>query len=201
MSGGTALAVVMSISAGFAGSMQAAALGRLGDRVGTVEAVGFSTLVAGATGILVLLVARRSRSPASAHAFHQPLWMWLGGILSAFIVLSITFAAPKIGVAAAIGLVITGNLVVAALIDRFGWFGVEQIPLDWTRVVGILLLAGGAALVLNAWRLDEGQLQRPTMSSGRTGTRVSSRPVASRSAETIAAVETTVGGSPTPFTP
>ena len=47
MSGGTALAVVMSISAGFAGSVQAAALGRLGDRVGTVEAVGFSTLVAG----------------------------------------------------------------------------------------------------------------------------------------------------------
>jgi transporter family-2 protein len=147
MSGGTALAVVMSISAGFAGSIQAAVLGRLGDRVGTVEAVGFSTLVAGTTGILVLLVARRSLSGVG-HAFNQPLWMWLGGILSAFIVLSITFAAPKIGVAAAIGLVITGNLVVAAAIDRFGWLGVESIPLQWTRVVGILLLAGGAALVL-----------------------------------------------------
>ena len=33
------------------------------------------------------------------------------------------------------------------------------------------------------------------MSSGRTGTRASARPVASRSADTIAAVETTVGGS------
>jgi bacterial/archaeal transporter family-2 protein len=127
VSGGSALAVTMSLSAGLAGSVQAAVLGRLGDRVGTVEAVGFSTLVAG---------------------FHQPLWMWLGGILSAFIVLSITFAAPKIGVAAAIGLVITGNLVVAAAIDRFGWFGVTPIPLEWTRIVGILLLAGGAALVL-----------------------------------------------------
>src|SRR3984893_2707747 len=42
---------------------------------------------------------------------------------------------------------------------------------------------------------------RPTISSGRTGTRESSRPVASRNAATIAAVETTVGGSPTPFTP
>jgi len=147
VSGGTALAVVMSISAGFAGSIQAAALGRLGDRVGTIEAVGFSTLVAGTTGILVLLVARRSLAGVG-HAFHQPLWLWLGGILSAFIVLAITFSAPKIGVAAAIGLVITGNLVVAAMIDRFGWFGVDPIPLDWPRVVGILLLAGGAALVL-----------------------------------------------------
>ena len=43
--------------------------------------------------------------------------------------------------------------------------------------------------------------QRPTMSSGLTGTRVRSRPVAARSAATTAAVETTVGGSPTPFTP
>src|SRR5439155_4464542 len=36
--------------------------------------------------------------------------------------------------------------------------------------------------------------QRPTMSSGRTGTRLSSRPVAARRAATTAAVETTVGG-------
>ena len=37
------------------------------------------------------------------------------------------------------------------------------------------------------------------MSSGRTGTRWSSRPVALRSAEATAAVDTTVGGSPMPF--
>ena len=50
-------------------------------------------------------------------------------------------------------------------------------------------------------RAPSSLLYRPTMSSGRTGTRVSRRPVASRSAATIAAVETTVGGSPTPLTP
>jgi transporter family-2 protein len=147
VSGGTALAVVMSVSAGLAGSVQAAVLGRLGDRVGTMEAVGFSTLVAGTTGVLVLLVARRSLHGVAASA-QQPAWMWLGGVLSAFIVLSITFATPRIGVAAAIGLVITGNLLVAAAIDRFGWFGFDRIPLHWTRVLGIVLLGAGAALSL-----------------------------------------------------
>src|SRR5262249_17774364 len=42
---------------------------------------------------------------------------------------------------------------------------------------------------------------RPTTSSGRTGTRASSRPVASRRADTIAAVEAIAGGSPTPLAP
>ena len=46
-----------------------------------------------------------------------------------------------------------------------------------------------------------GEIRHSAMSSGRTGTRASSRPVASRRAETTAAVETTVGGSPTPFSP
>ena len=40
-----------------------------------------------------------------------------------------------------------------------------------------------------------------TMSSGRTGTRFSSRPVAARIAATMAGVLEIVGGSPTPFAP
>lgn len=62
------------------------------------------------------------------------------------------------------------------------------------ELLGIALVVAGVALH------REARAQRQ-MSSGRTGTRVSSRPVAARSAETIAAVDTTVGGSPTPFTP
>ena len=46
-----------------------------------------------------------------------------------------------------------------------------------------------------------GEVRHRAMSSGRTGTRDNSRPVASRNAERTAAVDTTVGGSPTPFRP
>ena len=48
----------------------------------------------------------------------------------------------------------------------------------------------------------EAEVSRPRqISSGRTGTRWSGLPVAARIAATTAAVETTVGGSPTPLTP
>ena len=69
--------------------------------------------------------------------------------MSILIVFAITLGAPRIGTAATIGLVITGNLLMAALIDRFGLFGQEEIPLAWPRLLGIVLLAAGASLTLS----------------------------------------------------
>jgi transporter family-2 protein len=147
MSAGTTIAVVLGLAAGVATSVQAAVQGKLGGRIGTVEAVGFSTVVAGLTGVVVLLIARRSLHAVSA-GFHQPVWLWIGGAMSAFIVLTITFATPRIGVTAVVAILIAGQLAAAAAIDRFGWFGSESIPLHWVRVLGIVLLAAGAALSL-----------------------------------------------------
>ena len=36
-----------------------------------------------------------------------------------------------------------------ALIDSFGFFGVERIPFDAVRLVGLALLSAGAVLVLH----------------------------------------------------
>jgi bacterial/archaeal transporter family-2 protein len=141
------MAVVLALSAGLAGSVQAAVMGRLGERVGIFEALAFSTIVAVVVGFTSLLVVRQSVGGIGAAA-RQPVWLWTGGALSAFIVLAITVGPPRIGVTATVGLVIAGNLVMAALIDRFGWLGNEQIALNWQRVAGIALLAAGAALTL-----------------------------------------------------
>ncbi len=147
MSGGNALAVLLAVASGAAASLQAAIVGRFGSRIGSIEALGCSMLAAGVTGMLVLLVARQSLHGITAGA-RQPAWLWIGGMLSVFIVLCLIVATPRIGVAATIGILIGGQLVMAAVIDRFGLFGVEQIALHWPRLLGIALLAGGAALSL-----------------------------------------------------
>ena len=82
-------------------------------------------------------------------AFHEPAWLWIGGLLSVYIVLAITVGPPRIGVAATIGIVIAGNLVMAALIDRYGLFGQDVIPIDRWRLLGLVLVAAGAALLLS----------------------------------------------------
>jgi bacterial/archaeal transporter family-2 protein len=128
--------------------VQAAVMGELGERVGIVPAVAFSVLVAFLLGLATLLVWERSFSGVRA-AFHEPAWLWVGGLMSIYIVLAITVGPPRIGVAATVGVVIAGNLVSAAVIDRYGLFGQDVIPIDRWRLLGLLLLAVGAALSLS----------------------------------------------------
>jgi transporter family-2 protein len=148
MSGGTAVAVALTATAGLAGAVQAAVMGELGERIGIVPAVAFSVVVALLLGVAALLAWERSFDGIRA-ALHEPAWLWLGGLMSIYIVLAVTVGPPRIGVAATVGIVIAGNLVSAALIDRYGLFGQEVIPIDRWRLLGLLLLAVGAALSLS----------------------------------------------------
>ncbi|MSO96547.1 MAG: hypothetical protein EXQ81_12300 [Thermoleophilia bacterium] len=100
------------------------------------------------------------------------------------IVLAFTVAGPRIGVVTTTAFYILGQFALATVIDRRGWFGFEEIALTWPR----------------AW-LALWIVYSPMISSGRTGMRVRGLPVAARIAATTAAEATTVGASPTPFTP
>jgi transporter family-2 protein len=147
MSSGTALAVVLASAAGLAGAVQAAVMGELGERVGIVPAIAFAVFVSLVCAFSALLVWERSFSGVRA-ALHEPVWLWIGGVMSVFIVFAITVGPPRIGVTATIAIVIAGNLLCAAVIDRFGLFGVERVGLGWPRLIGFALLVAGAALTL-----------------------------------------------------
>jgi transporter family-2 protein len=143
----TGIAASLAVTAGLAGAVQVAVMGKLGDRIGALEAVMVAAVV---TGLLVLpaLVVLRQGFGGLGDTLAQPWWMLTGGALGAFIVLSITIAGPRIGTTAVVGLLIAGQLVAATVIDRFGWFGFDKVTLDAPRVLGLLLLAAGAALTL-----------------------------------------------------
>jgi bacterial/archaeal transporter family-2 protein len=143
----SAIAVALSIAAGMAGSVQVAVMSRFGDRVGILEALAFAALGTALITAVVLLVVRHSFDGYAAAA-RQPPWLWIGALMGAIVVFSITFAGPRLGTAATIGLLIAGQLAMGAAIDRFGLFGVDRIALHWPRVIGIVLLAAGAALSL-----------------------------------------------------
>lgn len=143
----SAAAVALSFAAGLAGSVQVAVMSRFGARIGILEALAFSAAGTAAITAVVLLVVRHS-AHGYVEAARQPVWLWTGALMGALVVFTITFAGPRLGTAATIGLLIAGQLIMGALIDRYGLFGVDRIALHWPRVAGIVLLAAGAVLSL-----------------------------------------------------
>lgn len=144
---GNALATSLAVIAGLAGSVQVALMSRLGERIGVLEALAFSAAVTAGLAFVILVLAHQSVG-GFERAVHQPWWMLLGGLMGLIIVLAITYAGPRIGVAATVGILIAGQLAMGAAIDRWGLFGSDRIALHWPRVLGIALLAVGAALSL-----------------------------------------------------
>jgi bacterial/archaeal transporter family-2 protein len=143
----TGVAALLSLAAGFGGAVQIAVQGRLGDRVGSLEAVATASLVGAIVALTVLVLARRSLAGVG-EALGSPKWMLLGGVMSALIILAITVAGPRIGIVATTAVLIAAQFTLATVIDRQGWFGVERIAVEWPRLLGIALLFVGAALTL-----------------------------------------------------
>ena len=143
----TGLAALLALVAGLGGAVQIAVQGRLGDRVGALEAMATASLIGAVIALLVLLAARQSFAGVG-EAFAAPKWMLLGGAMSALIILAITVAGPRIGIVATTAVLIAAQFTLATLIDRYGWFGVERVAIGWTRIAGLVFLFVGAVLVL-----------------------------------------------------
>lgn len=143
---GTRLAIVFSLAAGIAGAAQASISGALGRRVGTIGAAGLGVVIAAI--LVVALAVALGRGGSIVSALHQPLWLWLGGLFGAVIVLAIAYAPPRIGTFATVALLIAGQLAAGALIDAYGWLGSPRIPVTLARVAGLVLVTVGAALTL-----------------------------------------------------
>jgi len=141
------LAITAALLAGLAGGMQIAVSGVFGRRIGFLEAACFASFVTVIILVGATLVVRHGLGGV-VHGLSLPPWLWLGGVGSAILVLSVTFASPRIGGLATGGLLIAGQLCVLLCTDTFGWFGLQKVPLSAHRLVGLPLLAVAAFLIL-----------------------------------------------------
>ena len=136
---------VLMVAAGMGVPVLAALNASLGARIGSPVAAGvvlFAVAFASALGVLLVTggQAALTRVPGQAPV------LFLGGCLVAFYVLSITFVAPRFGLANAILFVLLGQLVSAAAIDATGLMGLAGRPVSLTRMAGLCLMALGVLL-------------------------------------------------------
>lgn len=79
-----------------------------------------------------------------------PWWAYLGGAFGAVFVVATLLASPRVGVTTTFVSVVLGQVAMAALIDRFGWFGARPLGFSWERGVALGLLAVSLVLLLRS---------------------------------------------------
>ena len=92
----------------------------------------------------------RDRSNVTALMDVSPRYMLLGGVIGAFITLTVIVSMNQLGPARAAQLIVVSQIAVAYLIELFGLFGVDKTDFRWSKVLGLGLSIIGIMIV--KWR-------------------------------------------------
>lgn len=137
--------VLLMFFGGMAVAVQPSINARLAQKVGTYE----SSLISFAVGTLALLIVVMVSGRGNLRGMATASWWEMtGGFLGAFFVTLTIITVPRLGTTAVMATIIAGQLITAALLDHFGLFGLRHLPLTPLRLVGMLLLAAGATLII-----------------------------------------------------
>lgn len=141
------LPLVIAALSGVAMAIQ----GSINSALGTVVGLWETTFIVHLTGLLlvaVLLFVCRIGDGCMSNFLQAPWYSYLGGVLGVLIVYAVVRSIPKVGVAPATTAIILGQVFTAGLVDHFGLFGMHKIPFSLYNVLGTLMMAGGAWLIL-----------------------------------------------------
>ena len=141
------LAVFLGAGAGALVAMQAPINSRLGKTVGGVQAATFSFLV-GTAALVAISFVLRGGLGSLGQVGKVPWWALVGGLLGAVYVFVALEAVKTLGASGLTAVVIAGQLAMSVVIDRLGLLGVAKTPITLHRVLGVVLLIAGVALVV-----------------------------------------------------
>jgi transporter family-2 protein len=106
-------------------------------------AVMFAIAMVAALGITLPLYGL----PTAAQLGSAPMISYAAGLLIGFYALSATIIIPRLGAASFISFILIAQLLTSAAVDQFGLFGMEKRPIDTTKLIGLIVIAAGIAIM------------------------------------------------------
>ncbi|QNO16287.1 DMT family transporter [Alkalicella caledoniensis] len=139
------LPIIMAALSGMAMTFQGTFNSALGKKIGVIE----TSVVVHVIGLAVsiLCVFFWGTFPKISTLRDVPYYSLLGGILGVVIVAGVAYTISRTGAAFGISIILIAQLVSAVVLDHFGIFTLERIPVDTVRIVGTLLMVIGAKLL------------------------------------------------------
>lgn len=89
------------------------------------------------------------RKPVLELCSVKPWYLLAGGIIGAFITITVIWSMAGLGPAKAAMLIVIAQLAAAWLIELFGMFGMEKSDFSVRKLIGMLIAVGG--IVLFQW--------------------------------------------------
>ena len=114
--------------------------------LGSAPAAAVVLFIVALAAMIATFFATSQAIPAAAQFTATPSHLFLGGLIVAFYVISVTMLVPIFGVGNTILFAMTAQIVMSAAMDHFGLFGAPIKPVSLTRLAGLVLMLAGLAL-------------------------------------------------------
>ena len=137
------LGFLFAIVAGAAMSVQGVMNTRLSESIGLWES---NVFVQGTALVLSVVAMMLFGNGDWADLRNTPKGYLLGGILGLIITVTVMLSIKGLNATVAISTILIAQLLVAAVIDAFGWFGQEKIAMQARQYIALALMLGGVIL-------------------------------------------------------
>jgi transporter family-2 protein len=143
----TAMLMALGLGAGASIIVQQALVADLRSALNSALWAVFVSYLGGLLTMMALLAVSRQAWPTAAQVGASSWLSWAGGVFGVIYIAIAVAILPRLGAATTLALILTGQMLASVVIDHFGLFGVPRHPVDLGRLFGVLMLAGGVALV------------------------------------------------------
>src|SRR3954466_2101619 len=138
-------AILATVAVGALIAFQPPVNSELGKRTSILAAAFISTAISAL--VMAILVIAIGEFGHVRRVPHIPLVYLTGGLLGAVLVSVSLVTVRTLGAGGVVAATVTGQLIVSALLDRYGVLGLDRLALTPMRVSGFALLLVGTALV------------------------------------------------------
>jgi transporter family-2 protein len=138
----SSIIALLIVAVGVQFAAQAPINGGLGRSTGPLAAARVSNTI-GTVCLLLICLAGGWLARLDGIA-DVPAWQLAGGLIGGMYVGIAAIVISRVGAGVVAAATITGQLACSVVVDHFGWFGIEVHDVSGPRVLGLLLLLGGA---------------------------------------------------------
>lgn len=136
----------MAALSGMAMTFQGTFNSALSKKIGVIE----TSMIVHITGLVVSIVGVIiwGTFPKITTLKDVPYYSLLGGVLGVLIIAGVAYTISRTGAAFGISIILIAQLLSAVILDHFGIFTLERIPINTTRVIGTILMLVGARFLV-----------------------------------------------------